>query len=353
MVTNLPLFRLFNKNTGDHFYTTSESERQNAIKNLHYDNEGIACYISPVESSGLIPLYRMYNGTDHFYTTSTNEYNVAWNQGGYNQDSLDLIAGYVTANPDSSLSPLYRVYNGIDHFYTCSEAERDDSINNLGYQDEGTACYVIGAPLNLNYVFDNLIYKQHILPPSSHDLIGTHTIRNDSKQTELTQEVTISNSISSTFEWGLTQQLGVSVTMGVEAGIPDIASVKQDVTLSLDLGAHQTWITTQEMTYTASTSVTVPPQEAVEVDGFVDFTENVAVPFELYVRLNGTTANIQLNQAQLISLLLMETPNFPLADIDTNTLPTEVILKFDGEFTGSYGINTLTQVKPLGSLLTM
>ena len=37
------LFRLYHPISGDHFYTTSLAERDNAIANLGYTSEGIAC----------------------------------------------------------------------------------------------------------------------------------------------------------------------------------------------------------------------------------------------------------------------------------------------------------------------
>ena len=41
----IPLHRLYNGTTGDHFYTTSEGERDNAIAAYGYSSEGIAAYV--------------------------------------------------------------------------------------------------------------------------------------------------------------------------------------------------------------------------------------------------------------------------------------------------------------------
>lgn len=43
VVALVPLYRL--QGHGDHFYTTSESERDNAISSYGYVSEGIACYV--------------------------------------------------------------------------------------------------------------------------------------------------------------------------------------------------------------------------------------------------------------------------------------------------------------------
>ena len=48
----------------DHFYTTDEIERINAIQNLNYTNEHIACYVYPVKEGkqpeGTVPFYRLF-----------------------------------------------------------------------------------------------------------------------------------------------------------------------------------------------------------------------------------------------------------------------------------------------------
>ena len=41
----VPLFRLYSAAQGDHFYTTSADERDNAIAQYGYVSEGIACYV--------------------------------------------------------------------------------------------------------------------------------------------------------------------------------------------------------------------------------------------------------------------------------------------------------------------
>ena len=40
-----PLLRAFSPATGDHFYTTSVAERDNAVANVGYVNEGVACHV--------------------------------------------------------------------------------------------------------------------------------------------------------------------------------------------------------------------------------------------------------------------------------------------------------------------
>ncbi len=68
-----PVYRVFNPNTGEHFYTTATRERDYLVKQ-GWKNEGIGWY-SDAEKK--VPVYREFNpnastGT-HNYTTSQRE----------------------------------------------------------------------------------------------------------------------------------------------------------------------------------------------------------------------------------------------------------------------------------------
>ena len=91
--TTVPLLRAFSPGSGDHFYTTSVAERDNAVAN-GYRNEGVACQVFPAAGTGTTPLLRAFNPTSG------------------------------------------------DHFYTTSAAERDNAVTKLGYVNEGVACHV-------------------------------------------------------------------------------------------------------------------------------------------------------------------------------------------------------------------
>ena len=106
-----PLYRLLSKgnNAGDHFYTTSVSEGNNAIKQHNYVYEGISCYIFDTQEEGVtVPLYRLLSNKigDHFYTTSIDEKNAALRTGNY---IFEGIAGYVFNTSQPNTTPLYRL----------------------------------------------------------------------------------------------------------------------------------------------------------------------------------------------------------------------------------------------------
>jgi hypothetical protein len=148
--TTLALYRLLNPNNGDHFYTTSLAERDNAIAAFGYRSEDIACYAYDSQVPGTTPLYRLLNPTigHHFYTTSAAERDNAVGNLGYQSEG---IACYVYGSQAPGITPLYRLLNpgNGDHFYTTSAAERDNAVASFGYQSEGIACYVLGSAVTV------------------------------------------------------------------------------------------------------------------------------------------------------------------------------------------------------------
>ncbi len=134
-VRETTLYRLYNLNSGEYFYTANSSERDH-LYNLGWKYEGIGWY-APESSSVPTTLYRLYNlnSGEYFYTANSSErdhlYNLGWKYEG--------IGWYA---PESSSVPVYRLYNSNagDHHYTMKTAERDH-LKSAGWKDEGTAWY--------------------------------------------------------------------------------------------------------------------------------------------------------------------------------------------------------------------
>ena len=66
--TQSEIYRLYNKNTGEHFYTSSAFEHDSVSKS-GWSYEGVG-WVSPKKSA--TPIYRVFNpnarGGDHYYT---------------------------------------------------------------------------------------------------------------------------------------------------------------------------------------------------------------------------------------------------------------------------------------------
>lgn len=127
--------RMYNPNSGEHFYTSSYEERINLI-NSGWNYEGVGWY-APRSSN--TPVYRLYNHNagDHFYTRSANE-----------KDNL-ITAGWTYEgigwySDDNMQVKLYREYNKNaitgTHNYTRSINEHNNLIA-AGWINENEAWY--------------------------------------------------------------------------------------------------------------------------------------------------------------------------------------------------------------------
>ena len=131
------MFRLYNSNSGEHFFTGDEGEKADLV-DAGWSDEGIG-WIAPVISDS--PVYRLYNGNvgDHHYTLNINEKDnlvrLGWNYEG--------IGWY---SDDDKSVPLYREFNPNavtgTHNYTTSKTEHDNLVK-AGWKDEGIGWYGI------------------------------------------------------------------------------------------------------------------------------------------------------------------------------------------------------------------
>ncbi|EOH95300.1 C39 family peptidase [Enterococcus pallens] len=140
--TGIPMYRLYNPNSGEHFYTANGIERDQIV-NAGWYYEGIG-WSAP---NGGQPVYRLYNANagDHHYTLDANERDhlkgVGWRYEG--------VSWYSPA----SGQPLYRLYNpnakAGSHHYTLNGAERDH-LQKVGWRYEGIAWYAIGGAVGVS-----------------------------------------------------------------------------------------------------------------------------------------------------------------------------------------------------------
>jgi hypothetical protein len=147
ILQTVPLYRLLKTGTGNHFYTTSATERDNAVNHLGFKYEGIAGYVFSTQVTGSVPLYRLVLATstvlDHFYTTSAAERDNAVKTYSYKYEGIQC---YVLPTQMKGTTPLYRLVNSKpDHFYTISSPEKDNAVKSYGYKYEGIASYIFAT----------------------------------------------------------------------------------------------------------------------------------------------------------------------------------------------------------------
>lgn len=138
---NVDLHRLYNPNSGEHFYTQDLKEK-NHLVSLGWKYEGIG-WTSPAKKSTNLPVYRLYNPNagDHHYTKDLNESKVlqslGWKDEGIGWYSL----------PDNKGVPVYRQYNpnakqAGSHNYTKDKGE-NDYLASVGWSAEGIAWWAV------------------------------------------------------------------------------------------------------------------------------------------------------------------------------------------------------------------
>jgi hypothetical protein len=132
----LTMYRLYNPNSGEHFYTSDPEERKNVVA-AGWDYEGIG-WIAPSAGD---PVYRLYNanGGEHHYTMSASE-----------KDSLIALGWFYEGiswySDTEKTVPVNRQYNpnqfSNNHNYTVSAKEKNHLIAE-GWKDEGIGWYAI------------------------------------------------------------------------------------------------------------------------------------------------------------------------------------------------------------------
>ncbi len=145
------VYRLYNKNNGEHFYTTNKKEKEH-LESLGWRYEGIA-WLAPqpvtakpgdvyygMPGMELAPVFRLYNrGTgDHHYTKNKHEKDYLL-QNGWEDEGI----GWYSEREDIGV-PLYRQYNPNavvgTHNYTTNLKE-NNYLAGLGWREEGIAWY--------------------------------------------------------------------------------------------------------------------------------------------------------------------------------------------------------------------
>ena len=132
--SSVAMYRLYNRSSGEHFYTASVNER-NYLRKIGWVYEGIGWY-APSDGADVYRLYNPNSG-DHHYTSNASEKDhlvrIGWQYEG---------VGWKTA--DSSGTPLYRDYNPNavtgTHNYTTSKSEHRNLVKK-GWKDEGIGWY--------------------------------------------------------------------------------------------------------------------------------------------------------------------------------------------------------------------
>ena len=136
-ITNPVMYRLYNPNSGEHFYTGRAAERD-YLDRIGWNYEGVG-WVAPVTSK--TPVFRLYNKNagDHHYTMNPDEKDMLVRLGW----KYEGIGWY---SDDKKRVPLYRQYNpnarAGSHNYTTNKRE-NDYLASIGWRAEGIAWYAV------------------------------------------------------------------------------------------------------------------------------------------------------------------------------------------------------------------
>lgn len=176
------MYRLYNPNSGEHFYTADVNERDATIAvGWSYEGEG---WTAPVSSN--TPVYRLYSGTDHHYTTSAVERDSLVDSGwldegiGWYSDDSRRIPLYRQFNPN--VDPSAPTNNSGSHNYTISLQEHNLLVKEYLWHDEAIAWYGVDVK-RLGYVGNAEIDTAIAINPT---LIGGTSEQNHSQWATLT-----------------------------------------------------------------------------------------------------------------------------------------------------------------------
>lgn len=135
-VQTIPMYRLYNPHSGEHFYTQDTGERDN-LRRIGWNYEGIG-WQAPKTGDPVYRLYNRYNG-EHFYTLNAKERDSITKQG-WTYEGI----GWYSYNGANGL-PVSRLYNKKVnwHHYTLDENEKR-VITQQGWNYEGVGWYAVG-----------------------------------------------------------------------------------------------------------------------------------------------------------------------------------------------------------------
>ncbi|MGG6304338.1 hypothetical protein ACQXX8_07760, partial [Bifidobacterium thermophilum] len=132
------MFRLYNRFTGEHFYTSSSVERDSLVK-VGWRSEGTG-WVAPVSGA---PVYRLYNpyapGGDHHYTMSVKERD-ALVKAGWRAEGIGWYSGG-TVKVLREYNPYARTGT---HNYT-TDPKEDAALVKAGWRAEGIGWYAVKA----------------------------------------------------------------------------------------------------------------------------------------------------------------------------------------------------------------
>ncbi|CAF1116241.1 unnamed protein product [Rotaria sp. Silwood1] len=187
-------------------------------------------------------------------------------------------------------------------------------------------------------------------------LISSHIIRNQTLNSTHTESITHSITRTNSFTYSIKESLKYLSGLSFKAEIPFISTNSgSTIDMKSELGgeSQQQWTQTSQETYSISKTITVPPNECIEVKSFVKWIENISIPFKAKMKISGRCHRLRSDNGQIVENQPMDRDliqqylkmNSFQGQILSCTEDNVVMVELTGTFKGSYGLGTDTELK--------
>ncbi|CAF1976559.1 unnamed protein product [Rotaria magnacalcarata] len=184
-------------------------------------------------------------------------------------------------------------------------------------------------------------------------LISSQIIRNQTLNTTHSECITHSITRTSTFLYSFKESLNFLSGISFRAAIPLVSTAGGSmIDMKSEVGgeSQQQWTQTRQETYSISKTITVPPNECIEVKSFVKWIENISVAFKAKIKISGRCHRLRVNNGQVVENQPMDRDmiqqylqmNSFQGRILSHTEDDSITAELTGVFRGSYGLGTDT-----------
>lgn len=146
-----------------------------------------------------------------------------------------------------------------------------------------------------------LTFSERIAGPQNAK-VGQTSIQYNRTSLPQQEAFTYGETYFDTYEFSLTQGLGISVSTAVEVE-GSFVSASVDFTAAFQLDTQKTWTSSVERNWNRTSTITVAPNKGVQVDWSLYIEEDATQPFTLIAYVSGRLGNRPLTGAEIGRLL--------------------------------------------------
>jgi Clostridium epsilon toxin ETX/Bacillus mosquitocidal toxin MTX2 len=217
--------------------------------------------------------------------------------------------------------------------------------------------YALPGQTQLAYALQGIYIEPP--PPGTGEpaLVGTQMVTNNSKCATVSQNISFTLALTSSFTLTFTETLNVSntMTMGVTVSIPGMGSVNasNSLTVGISLSSSQAQTVTTQQTVLIASTVTIPPNSAITATGNVYVVQDYSPPnnpITIAVDMSPESNGVLLSQVYaaptsatctaLTDLFMTQNPSFTGTVTPNQPGPGSIEVSLSCAITANFGVNT-------------